>query len=82
MWLLERRSSDFAEVFIVSAPFSVDAEKSDGVCNTLPWHCSLPGNRISTDFGRKFPFFLLRTLVSFVAIRQQQTQTHSYLLAH
>lgn len=49
---------DFAEVFIASVASTLAAERVDGACDTLPYHCSTLSYSDSTDFGRKFPLFL------------------------
>jgi len=73
-------SSDFGEVFIARAPFTLAAaDESDGGCNTVPWHCSLPGYNLTPYFERNDPFFLPR-VVTLVAIRQQQTHVPPFFL--
>lgn len=47
-----------------------------------PWHCSLLGYRISTDFGRTFPLFLLHTLASLQLGNNRHTLLPSCPLNH
>ena len=67
----------------MSAPFTLAAEKSDGGCDTLPWHCSLPGYRISTYFWEEVSFLSFARTGEF-GYKQATTDANirSYLLVH